>query len=357
MAISVRPGWKPRSRRFWLVAGAIAAGAVLVAAAISAGLGSGIFDRGQFPAAVGVSPSPSPSGGPTPSPTASPNPTPPASVLASLTCRIAISNGSTGSGGWISLPGGAFSYDAGSRVSVPFNTGSYAFGLTQDLALNRWLPVRREWVTPDGMNYVYPDWSYGSSLRVIDRNGNSRLLAGYQPGYWNILSAEAEGVYVDTSPGLLLVGWDGALHRITGDGYWQAVGGGSAYAANGASLPTGAANTLIRRDLRTGATADFFTVPGLISRVAGFGAGGAPVIEASDSRTFEIWVAGNPPTRLLSWPQPVANAMGHIIAIHSVLGDRYGTWIATNEALYLYTPTAGLEQASTVTGQLASNCR
>jgi len=360
MGISVRRGWQPRSRNRWLIAGAAAALIVLVAAAISAGLGTGIFNRNPIPGPVAVSPgpSPSPSTSPIPSPSPSQQPAPPQSVLASLSCKIAISNGAIGSGGWVSLPGGQFAYDPASHVSVPgYSYGSYAFGLTQDLALDRWLPVRREWVTADGLNYVFQDWAYGNGIAVVDRSGGSRLLAYLPAGAWTILSAESEGVYVDTSPGLLLVGWDGVIHQVAATGNWQAIGNGYAYGTNSNQLPAGAANTVIRRDLRSGATIDLFTAPGLTSRVAGFGAGGVPVVAASDSRTFEIWVVGATPARLLSWPQPVANPMGHVISIESVLGDSHGTWIATNEALYLYNPTPGLEQASTVTGQLASNCR
>lgn len=48
---------------------------------------------------------------------------------------------------------------------------------------------------------------------------------------------------------------------------------------------------------------------------------------------------------------------GEWLRVFSALGDSHRTWIATSKALYLYTAAAGLEQASTVTGQLASNCR
>ena len=113
------------------------------------------------PAAVATSPSPSVAATP------SPSPLPP--VSGSLACRLPISDGTSGSGGFLTFPGGQFAADATSSVSVPGPAagGRKSFGLTYDKAYKKWLPVPYDWVSPDGSKYVYPATSRIEPSRQI----------------------------------------------------------------------------------------------------------------------------------------------------------------------------------------------
>ena len=129
------------------------------------------------PPRAGGAPSPTPNrvivSAPPPSPVPSATPTPP-SLLATLNCRIAVSTGNPGSGGFVAIPGGQFTADKASDVDLPGQSG--ASGLSYSVALRKWLPVPRSWITPDGKRYVYWNWQQGT-LEVVDAATNTQTAA------------------------------------------------------------------------------------------------------------------------------------------------------------------------------------
>src|SRR5215475_3877115 len=54
-------------------------------------------------------------------------------------------DGTAGHGGFVRVPGGAFTAD-------PASLGTY------DRAVSRWLPVFRAWVSPDGTKYAWSEY-------------------------------------------------------------------------------------------------------------------------------------------------------------------------------------------------------
>src|SRR5579872_968893 len=198
------------------------AATVLILVVVGVGIATGAI-HGHTPSGPVVVTSPSP--GSSPHPTLSPTPSP--SLVAQLKGRIAISNGQPGSGGWLTFPGGTFAPDPGSNVTLP---SGWAPGLTHDLALNKWVPVPRDWVSPDGKKYVYFD---GTTFHVVGYQASDWLFSPPVAGlntYWTVLWAENDGVYV-TSPGLGIwrVGYGGGTRQVTGSGYWSVANGKYAY--------------------------------------------------------------------------------------------------------------------------------
>jgi hypothetical protein len=253
------------------------------------------------------------------------------------------------------------------------------YGLTYDRAAGKWLPVSRAAVAPDGVHYAYWEWQ-SRSFQAVDANSGSETTLGPKAGgaasaarinpnngSWLLLDSADAGVYATfgtgyqgSGPGLWLFPWSGSGERqVTGNDFWQAIGGGAAWGTVSQSVPEGAANTIVRLDLSGGSPADWFSRPGLRSRVAGFDASGTPVVEASSKDVTEVWLVSgqNNGSKLLTVPPPTQQGQNGPIraAVESVVGDSNGIWLATTDGLYL---SAGnrMEKVSTVTGQLGGGC-
>jgi hypothetical protein len=255
------------------------------------------------------------------------------------------------------------------------------YGLTYDRAAGKWLPVARNAVAPDGGHYAYWEWQT-RSFQAIDVGTGSETVLGPKPngaasaarinsnaGSWQLLDAADTGVYATFStgyqgggPGLWLFPWSGSGERqVIAADFWQAIGGGAAWGTVSQSVPEGAADTIIRLDLSGGGPSDWFSRPGLHSRVIGFDSDGHPVVEASSKDVTEVWLitGQSSSSKLLTVPPPTQqgqNGPGPGRAVlRSVVGDGNGIWLATTDGLYL---AAGdrVEKVSTVTGELGGGC-
>ena len=351
---------------------AVAGLAVGIAATVGVGFGLGLYKpSAQGGPPVAASPSPSPSAVESPSPTASPQPSssPSPSVVAQLRGKIAISDGSPapGSGGWITFPGAAFAADAGSNVKLPPLGDFYneAYGLTQVKSTNRWLPVPRNAVSPDGSRYAYYD---GSVFHVVG-GGSPELLLG-QPvssipmAKWSVLATEDSGLYITCTRMICAtdgsrVWWlpySGPMVTVASSGSWTTTDGKYAYGTTSTSMNE---HTVMRLDLSTGARTNIFTVPDMHLTAVGIAADGRPVILAIrwdaplslNPTLAQIWLAGT------GAPVKIHETAAADITVFSVVGDTMGTWVATSKGLYLYSASAGFEFVSPVAGPLASAFR
>src|SRR5690242_5205319 len=150
LAAGRTPKLGPLDRRFLIVAAAVLAflavggGGFFLFSNLTSGTGHGA-PAGAPTLAPPSAATPTPT--PTPTPTAVSAATPQPSALAGLSCTIAVSGTwASGSGGFLSFPGAQFKPDPSSAVRTP--DGDF-YGLTHVLALNRWVAVPRDWVTPD----------------------------------------------------------------------------------------------------------------------------------------------------------------------------------------------------------------
>src|SRR5579864_981591 len=282
-----------------------------------------------------------------------------------FSCRLPISAGGSGSGGFIAFPDGNFIADPRSAVTITppadytppaggYGPGPTFFGLSYDKGAGRWVPVPWAWITPDGKRYAFT--LYGAEgIYVVDvaTKAQTEIGDGHK---WNLLDVEQEGVYATDQaggPGLWLVPFSGAVRQLTAMGYWQAVGGGAAYGTPTSAVPNGVANVIIRLDLKTsGATPkSWFEVADTQVNVFGFDPQGHPLMSiralGSYQQFAEIWDV---------YGVGQAEALFENQNFSSPISDIHGVWISSSNGIWLWVPGQAMVLVSTIGGQLAGSC-
>jgi len=296
----------------------------------------------------------------------------------SLDCRLPVYAGPPGSGGFIVFPGGSFIADPTSSVTTPSPTPTptsqhgpgYGYsnpGLSYDRAFSRWLPVPASWVSSDGSRYAY---TAADGVYVVNVANNTQTELG-EGHAWYIVTVQNQGVYAANPgiAGLWLLPFSGTPRQITTAGYWQAGTALAAYGTVTSAVPSGASNSIIRLDLKTGATSDWFARPGTISQVTGFDGKGDPILSVSyiNGSGNEIWITTSPTTA-----SPIAGIQftpynsGGFNANGAPIADSHGIWFAGNfnsayggpsaTGVALYVPGSGFYWMSNIGGQLAGAC-
>jgi hypothetical protein len=211
------------------------------------------------------------------------------------------------------------------------------------------LPVPQTWVSPDGKQYAYPGSPDGIYVQNLATGTQVELGEGTQ---WSVLDVEAAGVYAvkGSVGGLWLLSFTGGITTITTSGYWQGVGGGAAYGTVTSSVPSGAENTIIRLDLSSKSTTNYFSVRGSLSTVAGFGAAGKPVIFVQGPIGREIWTDAG------AGVIGIALLRSDFYPNGPPIGDGHGLWLAGTSGIALYVHGHGWQLMSTLGGQLAGSC-
>jgi hypothetical protein len=299
------------------------------------------------------------------------------SRLAAFNCKVPLSNGSPGSGGFVSIPGGTFTSDPASNVALdwsgappPTQTPAPGpgpgpgmrppnYGLSYDRAAGKWLPVSAGWVAPDGQSYAYPDY-VGGGVRLVKVAGGGATTMG-PDSKWNVIDVETEGVYAvrfdPQGPAvaglwLLAAGKDPA--QVVASGYWMWVTSGYAYGFDAPSVPQGAPHPLLRLNLRDHTTFTWYQQGEQIQYLAGFDRDGSPIAVF----TPNYGGYGNPPWLTALIPQP--NQTNPILvapqgAQQPVVRDSHGFWMEAG-GLYFNEIGVGGYQVSAVGGQLAGGC-
>ncbi len=286
-----------------------------------------------------------------------------------LNCRLPIFAGGPGSGGFILFPNGNFQPDPRSAVTAPSPSPSatpappqYGYGYqgwwgtTYDRGYARWLPVPIAWVTPDGTRYAYPGQTDGIYVQNITNGTQVELGEGRA---WYPVDVEANGVYAVTGAtgGLWLLTFAGGVTQVATTGYWQQVRGGYAYGTATSSVPSGAGNTILRLDLRTGQTVDYFAYPSIQSSVAGFDYTGRPVIyvqgQSQGQQVFYIYLGSSTPGRST---QIGSLAGSNFWPNGTPVADSHGLWFASGNGIALYVDGGGWYSMSAIGGQLAGGC-
>jgi hypothetical protein len=229
-----------------------------------------------------------------------------------------------------------------------------------DAVTRRWLPVPREFASPDGLRYVYittiEPAPYVSKAHVVDAaTGAERTydLPGI-PMIAVVVEFATDGVYLTS-------GWEGlpnGLWRLNlGDGSLGKLSDAAGVVAirdgvlwtfylrdPGARYPTGyPVDTVRRSSLAGGSATDWFS-PGVPIHPFGPDGQGRPLIDArsylgADGRdqAADVWQ--------LSAPGQARKILSHWIGAGS-LSDSYGIWLGTERGLYLYTEGAGLQKVA-----------
>ncbi len=314
-----------------------------------------------------ASKSPSASPTETATPNESPTGTTPAALGFTCTLPVVLDNDA----GWLSFPSGSYQSDPRSNVHLPV-PGIGPVSKSYDKAFERWLPVPRDLISPDGRHYAYFDPAYPgqypqgsvhpSTVHVVD------LASGadhsFNPGptgtarTWWVLDYENEGVYLAILPdgpaapaGLwLLDPSTGAVRMISDTFQPQYVSGGGAW---GTSDPLtghgpGPGSRLLRMDLKVGAIVSWYKRDDVEFIVSGADAVGHPVLQAAKAGSREIIRVTAQDTGATLPVAAGSSAPSLSNYIHPV-SDSHGMWFGDTQGnVSLYTAATGITKLAQV---------
>ena len=135
-----------------------------------------------------------------PSPTASTSTAP---APQGMTCKIPVVTDNDA--GWVTFPGGSYQPDPKANTSLPHGS-SFPLSKSYDKAVERWVPVPRDDLSPDGKHYAYADVPPvdNSPIHVVDlpSGTNHAFNPGTPPpdSSWVAVDYETEGVYIEAQP-------------------------------------------------------------------------------------------------------------------------------------------------------------
>lgn len=246
-----------------------------------------------------------------------------------------------------------------------------SLGTTYDWVLHRWLPVRPQFVSPDGSHYVYTEFGVSNRIHLVDiATGSDQVV--FQQGRFVATAYQQLGITlvhigeqitgvmqqaVEPNGVWLLDPTTGQTRQVNADAkYWGDVSSGFAWRREGSSL--------LRLDLSTGDVSTWAQWPGLDLQVIGFDVAGNPVVDTRHSDLIaepliEEWVAArrSNPTKFLSVinsAQPTEHGVEGF-GIPTAFGDEHGVWLDVTWGLYLYSaPDA--QKISALTGKLVGGC-
>ena len=262
--------------------------------------------------------------------------------------------------GFVSVPGGEFTFDPTGNLSFYFNH-------TYDWAVLRWLPMWRDAVAPDGLRYFMPNNSTDQWDLVDARNDTHRALVAIKD--WNASSYQTEGIYLDKGgflhgpPGLwLLDPSTGAIRKIN-EQSWASIGAGAAWGFDGPGDQAPLAGTKLRRlDLKTGEITTWFTSDGATYRTYGHDQAGRPLLATIDTSSP---LRGVSPVDIF-----LLTAPGQLVKLASPnndpfkpqaepVSDEHGIWFASGTGIWLYSK-GSLAEVATLPGNgdfmVAGNC-
>jgi len=284
-----------------------------------------------------------------------------------LTCRLPVVTDPSG-GGWLTFPAGTFQADPKANVSLPTPT-FFPLSRSYDKAFERWLPVPRDWISPDGKHYAYPEFPGPESrtpppggVHVVDiASGQDRFLNPGTPpqdSFWWVLDYETEGVYAAVQPngpapptGLwLLDPSNGAVRKISDAIQSQYISSGAAW-STGDPLTghgPGPGSRLLRTDLKTGAMASWYKRNDIEFTVAGADGAGHPILEVWKYQTRQLLLITGAGSATILLPAPGSSVPSLSNVVHPV-SDSHGIWFGdTAGTISLYTAEAGIKQMAQV---------
>jgi len=238
-----------------------------------------------------------------------------------------------------------------------------------DRRTGRWLPV---WspatISPDGSRYTYVTVGTPgrNQIHVVDvATGRDRALS-VPPGFWVPVAFTAKGIYVHQSyegvgPGLQLLDPEsGAWKTALADGNVQAVSGSTAWVGTrntADKLPEppgmgGANNTIVKRNLDTGAVTTWFYRPGTNLWVVAV-VNDAGVVSVFDGQavTFFMVAAPNRGSRM-----DFAFMHDRTPPLNGFVGDAGGIWVGSPDGTYLWTERTGGVLVSSLVARPAGKC-
>jgi hypothetical protein len=280
-----------------------------------------------------------------------------------MSCKIPVVTDNDA--GWVTFPGGIYKTDTKANVSLPHGS-SFPLSKSYDKAFERWLPVPRDNISPDGKHYTYADLPAvdGRPVHVVDlaSGADHAFSPGPLPTDSSAVAVdyENEGVYLAEQPsgpsgpiGLWLLDPSnayGAVRMVDNTHMCQYIAGGGAW---GTADPLtghgpGPGSRLVRMDLKTGAIVSWYKRTDVEFTVAGADGSGHPILQVSKVGTPQLLLitAANSATILLPAPGSAVPSLSNVI--HPVT-DTHGIWFGdTSGSLSLYTAATGIKKMAQV---------
>ncbi len=244
-----------------------------------------------------------------------------------------------------------------------------------DRAFNRWLPVTRESVSPDGAHYAYANPA-DNMLHVVDVVGrNERRFSLSAIGANYVFDYAADGIYMTLGfeglHGLWLVNpATGSVREAayatpppagaTGINPQSSAGGGIFWIGevnpadpNPQKSPVSLGpDQIVRLDFVSGHRIIWLYREGISLFVIGLDAGGRPLIVSSDgseART-ELLIA------LDQGSQRSIFKGALLMTLNGAIADSHGVWFGSPQGIYLYSDAGGLQKVSNQPGYPANGC-
>ena len=306
------------------------------------------------------------------SPAASPVPGDLPLSRVSFSCRLPIymQRGYEGSPDF-ARQGAFLTFPAASMAIDNNGTGGAYF----DRAFNRWLPVTRESVSPDGAHYAYANPA-DDMLHVVDVvGGNERTFSLNAIGANYVFNYGADGIYMTLGfeglHGLWLVNpASGSVRETayatpppggaTGINPQASAGGGIFWVGevnpadpNPQKSPVSLGpDQIVRLDFASGHRIIWIYREGISLFVIGLDAGGRPLIVSSDgteART-ELLIA------LDQGSQRSIFKGALLMTLNGAIADSHGVWFGSPQGTYLYSDAGGLQKVSNQPGYPANGC-
>jgi hypothetical protein len=281
----------------------------------------------------------------------------PTSAGSGLACRMPVVTPSQA--GWLTFPDGTFQPDARGNVQLPGYPSPPFFWKSYDKAFERWLPVPRDSISPDGQHYAYADAAgAGGGVHVVDVATGANHLFQPSAADWAVLDYEAEGVYIATQPsgpappsGLWLLDPSGqhALRQIDNSHAWQYISGGGAWATADplTGHGPGPGSRLLRLDLQSGVITSWYKRTDVEFVVTGADGAGHPLLQTKTSTNELLLVSAQDSATVL--PPAEGSVVPSLSNYIHPVTDAHGLWLGdTGGMVSLYMPTGGIEQVARV---------
>jgi hypothetical protein len=209
------------------------------------------------------------------------------------------------------------------------------------------------WVSPDGSRYAYP---LNGDIYVQSVSGGPELDLG-EGQRFNVVDVENDGVYViaTPNPGLWFLPFSGAAKQITASGFWQAASHGAAYGTATAAVPQGATSTILKLDLKTGATTPFFSMQSAQGQVTGFDTQGHPTIQVNYQNGVALFLATAPGAATVIAALTYGQYQPPPFPSGTPIADARGLWFSTGQGIVLFANREWYAM-SNIGGQLAGQC-
>jgi hypothetical protein len=252
-------------------------------------------------------------------------------------------------------------------ISFPTLTTTVAGGGGRyfDRAVSRWVPVSRQSVSPDGLQYTYTDgWNVSPPVpprvHVVDASTGLDIRAFSMPDAqpYAVVDFTSSGIYLviayeGTAPGVWRLDPATGAVAKTSDTYYQPPGAGWMSVINPADPnPVRSAldgqpqpDRIDRRD-SAGRTVTWFYKPGYAVLAVGFAGTPALLIQANyqdvskQAYRSEFWLVTAPgkSVKLFAYdgngqaPSPYGDLSS---GFYNAIADQHGIWIGSDHSLYL----------------------